>query len=74
MAHAFLLLASAEGGESSKAAFYILGGALAAFAVVLSVVGMRAADFPATPGAQRGLAAVTLLLVAGAMATAIITA
>jgi hypothetical protein len=60
--------------EPSKVPFYILGGAAAAWAVVLFAIGMRSASFPASPGAQRGVMALSVLVVAGAMASAVITA
>jgi hypothetical protein len=60
--------------ESSKTAFYICGGLLAAWAVVLSAIGMTQATFPATVGAKRGVILLTAVLVAAAMATAVITA
>jgi hypothetical protein len=41
---------------------------------VLSGIGMSAATFPATAGAKRGVIALTGVLVAAAMATAVITA
>ena len=70
-----LVLAAEEGAEeTSKTAFYIFGGVLAVWAVVLSGIGMSQATFPATTGAKRGVIALTALLVAAAMATAVITA
>jgi hypothetical protein len=73
--HSLLVFAStAEGEETSKTLFYVMGGALAVWAVVVSSVGIaRHATFP--PG--RGLATLVLLisfvLVAGTMASAVIT-
>ena len=72
MLHATLVLA-AEAVEKSKVPFYILGGALAAWAVVLGVVGLSRPAFP-TGRAERGVIGFTLLLVVGAMAAAVITA
>jgi hypothetical protein len=44
-----VVLAAAEGVEEpSKTAFYICGGLLAVWAVVLSAIGMSQATFPAT--------------------------
>ena len=60
--------------ESSKTLFYILGGLAAAWAVLLFAVGMRSSTFPGTAGAQRGVILVSVLLVIGAMASAVITA
>jgi len=45
MVHALLVLA-AEEAEPSKTAFYLCGGLLAAWAVVLGVIGLRSPDFP----------------------------
>jgi hypothetical protein len=69
-----LLLAAEEEAEPSKTAFYIFGGVLAVWAVVLSGIGMTSPSFPATTGAKRGVIALTALFVAAAMATAVITA
>jgi hypothetical protein len=69
-----LVLAATDVAEKSKTAFYICGGLLAVWAVVLSGIGMSAATFPATTTAKRGVIALTGLLVAAAMATAVITA
>jgi hypothetical protein len=69
-----LLLAAEEEAEPSKTAFYICGGLLTLWAVVLSVIGMASATFPATAGAKRGVIALTAVFMAGAMATAVITA
>jgi hypothetical protein len=73
--HALLMLAAEAGGheESSKTAFYVAGSLLAGWAVVVSVVGLRKADFPATESAGRGVVALTVLLVAAVMASAILT-
>ena len=76
MLHALtaLVLAAEAGAETSKTAFYIFGGLLAAWAVVLAGLGMSQATFPATAGAKRGVMAISAVLMAGAMATAVITA
>jgi hypothetical protein len=73
MVHALLVLA-AEEAEPSKTAFYICGGVLAAWAVVLGLVGLRSPDFPGGESAARGVMLVTGVLMVGAMATAVITA
>jgi hypothetical protein len=69
-----LVLAVEEEAEPSKTAFYIFGGLLAVWAVVLSGIGLTSEGFPATVGAKRGVIAFTALLVIAAMATAVITA
>jgi hypothetical protein len=60
--------------ESSKTPFYILGLVAAAWAIALFAVGMRSPSFPGSPGAQRGVIAVSVLVVVGAMASAVLTA
>ena len=52
MVHALLVLA-AEEAEPSKTAFYVLGGVLAVWAVVLGFIGLRSPEFP---GSERGVA------------------
>ena len=71
MLHALPVLAA----DKSKVPFFIAGGALAAWAVFISMaVGIRRADFPRSAGGQRAVIAISVLLVAGAMSTAVITA
>jgi hypothetical protein len=60
--------------ETSQTAFYVLGGVAAVWAFVLFAVGMRSSTFPGTPTAQRGVIAVSALVVIGAMASAVLTA
>jgi hypothetical protein len=76
MLHALsaLVLAAEAGAEPSKTPFYLLGGLLTAWAIVLAGIGMTQATFPATTGAKRGVIALTAVLVAGAMVTAVSTA
>jgi hypothetical protein len=69
-----LIVAAEEEAEPSKTAFYIFGGLLAVWAVVLSGIGMSSATFPATTAAKRGVIALTAVFMAAAMATAVITA
>jgi hypothetical protein len=69
-----VVLAAETAEESSKTAFYVCGGLLVVWAIVLSGLGMASATFPATVGAKRGVIALTVLLMAAAMATAVITA
>ena len=72
MLHALLTLA-AEEAEPSKTAFYITGGALAAWAVVLTAIGMTQPNFPNNEGASRGVMALSVLLVAATMVAAVAT-
>ena len=75
MLHALIVFASTEGEESSKTLFYIAGGLLAVFAVVISVVGIRGiGSFPSGKAQTRGVIGIAALLVLFATASAIITA
>jgi plastocyanin len=58
----------------SKVPFYIAGALLAAWAVVLAINGIRRPDFPHSKGGRRGVIGVSLLLVLGAVSTAVATA
>jgi len=74
MIHGLLVLAAeAAEEESSKAAFYVAGALLAAWAVVLGAIGLTRPAFPTNEGAARGVMALTAVLVVAAMATAVIT-
>ena len=68
-----LLVLAAEEAESSKTAFYVGGGVLAVWAVVLALIGLSRPGFPATEGAARGVYGISAVLVLVAMATSIIT-
>jgi len=68
------LAAEAHEEEPSKTAFYVLGGALALWALVVSYVGIRGhASFPGSAGARAGVMAVSTLLVAATMASSVLT-
>jgi hypothetical protein len=70
-----LLQAAEEAAEPNQTAFYVLAGALTAFAVVLAAVGTaRHETFPPSRGVATVLMLVCALLVAGTMFTAVITA
>ena len=70
-----LLQVAEEAAEPSKTPFYILASCLVAFALILSAVGTaRHETFPPTVGVQRAIMLVGVLLVAGTMFTAVITA
>jgi hypothetical protein len=73
MLQGVLLLAAAEAAESSKVPFFVAGGAFAVWAIVLFAVGTRSASFPGGETGQRGVLAVTVVLMVAAMATAVIT-
>jgi hypothetical protein len=66
-----LLLAAAA--EPSKTPFYIAGGALALWAVVLAGIGLTRPSFPYNVRGQRGMIGISLVLVVVAMAMAIVT-
>ena len=66
--------ASEEGHESSKTLFYVCGGLLAVWALVVSALGIRAHEtFPPSSGAARGVMGISVLLILLAMASAVIT-
>lgn len=73
MLHALLSLA-AEAHEPDKTAFYVGGGLLAAWAVVLGALGMTQPDFPKTEGATRGVMGIGVLLTIVAVITVLATA
>jgi hypothetical protein len=59
---------AAEEQHKSELPFFVAGALLASFAVIISVVGFKKPDFPASEGAARGVMALGTLLVASAMA------
>ena len=72
--HAAGAAGAAEEHHKSEVPFYIAGGILATFAVVISVFGFKRPDFPATEGAARAVMAISTLLVAVAMASIVYVA
>jgi hypothetical protein len=63
---------AAEGG--SKTPYYVAAGVLAAFAVIISAIGIRGREsFPPSKGAARGVMALAALLVVATMASAVLT-
>ncbi|MDP9383698.1 MAG: hypothetical protein M3P50_00410 [Actinomycetota bacterium] len=74
MLEALLILASAEGAEEiSKMPFYIAGGALTLFAVLVGALGVVRHDFPSSPGAARAVMGLAAVLVVATMATSVLT-
>ena len=73
MLHALITFAASEGEEPSKTAFYIFGGLLAIYAVVIGFIGIRSAAFPTKKAQARGVMALSAVLVAAAMASAVLT-
>ncbi len=65
-----LLLAASE---PSKVPFYIAGLLLVLWAVVLAAYGLSRPDFPSSVTGQRGVIAITVVLVAIALGAAITT-
>jgi hypothetical protein len=58
----------------SKVPFYIVGGMLVCWALVLSMgIGMRQPNFPGSVAAERAVIGVTAVLVLATMATAVAT-
>jgi hypothetical protein len=69
------LLMAEEIAEKSKTSFYIFAGLLILFGFGLGIGGtMRHETFPPSGGAVRGLIGVCMVLVAGTMVTAVLTA
>jgi len=67
-------LAPIIGAEKSRVPFYIAGGALVVWAVVLSIgLGMRRPDFPGGRSGERAVIAVTAVLVLTAASMAVVT-
>ena len=74
MHHASLALLPVLAAEKSKVPFYVAGGALALWAVIVSMgIGLRLPDFPGSAVGQRAVIGVTAVLVVAAMATAVLT-
>jgi hypothetical protein len=71
-----VILAAAQAAEHerSEVPFFICGGALASYAVLISVFGFRKPDFPATAVQARGVMMTGALLVVMAISAAIYVA
>jgi hypothetical protein len=68
---ALILLAEEE---ASKTPYYVAGIALAAFAVVVSAIGIRGHEnFPPSKGATRAVMGLAALLAVATMASAVLT-
>jgi len=69
-----LIAFAAEAAEPDKTLFYIAGGLLVAYAVIMGFIGITRHDrFPSSSGAARGLMALSVVLVVFVMASAVIT-
>jgi plastocyanin len=67
-------LAPVLAAEKSKTAYYIAGGLLVSWALIVSLLlGLRKPDFPGNAGGQRVVMAITAVLVLAAASTAVIT-
>ncbi|MCA1689329.1 MAG: cupredoxin domain-containing protein [Actinobacteria bacterium] len=73
LGNAVSLLAEATAHEKSKTAFYIAGGALAGWAVLVGVFGFTHPDFPGSAGRARVLMGISLVLMLSAVSAAAIT-
>ncbi|MEA2198427.1 MAG: hypothetical protein QOJ25_2478 [Solirubrobacteraceae bacterium] len=60
--------------EPSKAPWYIAGGILAVWAVVLSAIGLARPDFPGNKGGRQIVILISFVLVAAAMTSAVASA
>ena len=76
MLDAIIIFASEAAEEQANhTAFYIAGGALALWAVIVSFIGIRGHEnWPSSDGTATGIMAVSALLVVAACATAVVTA
>jgi uncharacterized cupredoxin-like copper-binding protein len=69
-----LQLAPVLAAEKSKLPFYIAGGILVAWALLLSLgLGLRKPDFPGSLAGQRAVMAISVVLVLAAVSTAVLT-
>jgi hypothetical protein len=71
--HVATLVLAVDDNEPDKAAFYILGGLLAVWAVFLGFIGVRSETFPATSRAQHAVMGISGVLVVLALGAALIT-
>jgi len=60
--------------EPSHVAWYIAGGVLAVWAVVLSAIGLRSPDVPGSEGGARVVMLISFVLMVVAMTAAVATA
>jgi hypothetical protein len=68
---AFVLFAAEE---TSKTPYYVAAGALAAFAVIVSAIGIRRhGSFPPSKSAARAVMGLAALIVVATMASAVLT-
>lgn len=65
------LLAASEGGSQSYTLFYVVGGILAVFGVLVSVVGFMKPDFPSSDVESRAVMGLGAILAVAAGAAAV---
>ncbi len=68
-----LIVLAAEEADLSKTPFYVLGGLLAGWAVLVSAIGLTRPDFPGSGGAARAVYAISALLMIGTVSSSIAT-
>jgi plastocyanin len=74
MHHLAMQLAPVLAAEKSKLPFYLAGGLLVAWALIVSLaLGMRRPDFPGNLAGVRAVIAITAVLVIAAVGTAVLT-
>jgi hypothetical protein len=70
-----LQLAPVLAAEKSKVPFFVAGGLLVVWALVVSLgLGLRKPNFPGSAQGERAVIAISAVLVLGAISTAVITA
>lgn len=67
-------LAAATFHDKSRTAFYVLGGGLALWAVIIGVSGFTRADFPGSAMRGRAVMVISFVLMVAAMGSAVTTA
>jgi plastocyanin len=74
MHHLALQLAPVLAAEKSKVPFYVAGGLLVAWALIVSLaLGMRRPDFPGNQAGEHAVIAISAVLVIAAVASAVLT-
>ena len=68
------LLVTAAAAASEKVPFYVLGGALAVWAVVLSALGLTRPSFPGGAVGERAVIGISVVLAAATITAAVTTA
>jgi hypothetical protein len=66
-----LLLVASD--EASKVPFYLCGGAVALWAVLLAGIGLSRPEFPGNRPGERGVIGITFVLIVLAIGSAILT-